>query len=268
MNSDSVTIGFRNHRVLVTSPDQEIVSQVLARFQAMSVEPGNEILSLEITGRDGDYGLAGPEGATIRAGSVAEIVKEAEACVLRTFIDRTPDLLWFHAAAAASPEGAVLIVGPFGAGKSTIVTELCDAGWAYLSDDVIPIDPKTMKALAYPRSPNFREGPSRSWSSERVRALRKTERPADRYRIEEGACSIGGLLFPVHEPGASLETLSIESSAAAQILIEACLNFDDHGDAALRCVRELAVHPSRLRVRFGRREGIAEAIVEALNQNA
>ncbi len=46
----------------------------------------------------------------------------------------------FHAAAAATPQGAVLLAGDSGAGKSTLLTALLKRGWTMLADDLAAVD--------------------------------------------------------------------------------------------------------------------------------
>ena len=50
--------------------------------------------------------------------------------------------MWLHAGAAAYRSGSVMILGPWGRGKSTLVTSLYANGWTYLSDDVVPSGPE------------------------------------------------------------------------------------------------------------------------------
>jgi hypothetical protein len=50
------------------------------------------------------------------------------------------DVLAFHAAAVAGPDGAVVIAGDSGAGKSTLLAALLKRGWNMLADDLTAVD--------------------------------------------------------------------------------------------------------------------------------
>jgi hypothetical protein len=69
------------------------------------------------------------------------------------------DLYFLHAAALALPEGAALFVGDSGAGKSTLAWGLLHHGFAYLSDELAPIEPCDLCVLPYQRSLCLKEPP-------------------------------------------------------------------------------------------------------------
>jgi hypothetical protein len=74
------------------------------------------------------------------------------------FISAHPDLLWLHAAAAACDGAVVLLPGPAGAGKSTLVAEMLKLSWRLLADDVVPLDVARRIAIPLPFNPNIRTG--------------------------------------------------------------------------------------------------------------
>lgn len=49
-------------------------------------------------------------------------------------------ILAFHAAAAATQHGAILLAGDSGSGKSTLLMALLKRGWTMLSDDLVMVD--------------------------------------------------------------------------------------------------------------------------------
>jgi hypothetical protein len=69
----------------------------------------------------------------------------------RQAIDQTHDLVLVHASAAVVDDTAIVMPGPMGAGKSTLVAGLVRAGATYLTDEVVAIDPATGLVRPYPK---------------------------------------------------------------------------------------------------------------------
>jgi len=79
--------------------------------------------------------------------TIASSPQADEADVLR-FLRMTPlaallfqrGVFAFHAAAVAGPDGAILIAGDSGTGKSTLLAALLKRGWCFLADDLSAVD--------------------------------------------------------------------------------------------------------------------------------
>ena len=69
----------------------------------------------------------------------------------RQAIEHTADRVLLHAAAAAIDGRGVVITGPMGAGKSTLVATIVRDGAAYLTDEVVAIDPVRAMVDPYPK---------------------------------------------------------------------------------------------------------------------
>jgi hypothetical protein len=67
------------------------------------------------------------------------------------------DLLSIHAAGVATPDGAVLLPGNAGNGKTTLCARLLQRGAAYLSDDSVALD-RGGRLLGYPKPLGFKVG--------------------------------------------------------------------------------------------------------------
>lgn len=72
-----------------------------------------------------------------------------------------PDAATLHAAAAAWDGRAVVLSGPTESGKSTLAAGLGLAGFEYLTDEVVVLDPETHEVAPYPKPLNIDPG---SWS--------------------------------------------------------------------------------------------------------
>lgn len=66
-------------------------------------------------------------------------------------IDRTSDRVLVHASAAEFDGAAIVLPGPMGAGKSTLVASLVRAGLGYLTDEVVALDPSSGLIRPYPK---------------------------------------------------------------------------------------------------------------------
>ncbi len=64
-------------------------------------------------------------------------------------IERSPRLVRIHAGAVAAGGRAIALPGAMGAGKSTLAAGLVTAGLAYLTDEVVAIDPETGRVQPY-----------------------------------------------------------------------------------------------------------------------
>jgi hypothetical protein len=88
----------------------------------------------------------------------------AAGSIVRTILDFSyPDADWslfIHAAAVACGDQAVVLVGTNGAGKSTLTAALIASGLGYFSDDVVPLDGRTMRVMPVPFAISVKEG---SW---------------------------------------------------------------------------------------------------------
>jgi len=63
-----------------------------------------------------------------------------------------PDLYFLHAAAVALDDQVAALAAPAGTGKSTMALALLANQFAYLSDELTPIEPETLRVHPYPRA--------------------------------------------------------------------------------------------------------------------
>lgn len=62
------------------------------------------------------------------------------------------DLFFVHGAVIDVSHGCTVLVGESGIGKSTLAWELCNRGFAYMSDELAPIDPVANSVTPYPHA--------------------------------------------------------------------------------------------------------------------
>jgi hypothetical protein len=74
-------------------------------------------------------------------------------------LKRRPDLFHVHGAALAPPalDGAVVLAGAAGVGKTTLARALMDRGFLPFGDDVTLVDPQSLELQPFPRAFHLRE---------------------------------------------------------------------------------------------------------------
>jgi hypothetical protein len=165
-------------------------------------------------------------------------------------MDSRPDLLWFHAGAVAAAGRAVLLPGSRGQGKSTLVLALCDQGWTYLSDDVVPLEPDSGRVVPFPQTPAVRRHPGQEMPSDWLRVARKTEVTVAPGRVTRQSVAVGALVFPIYRSGATTEVSTCSPAHAAAELLHHCWNFSSHREVAVRHVCDLVRHVPAVRLSF------------------
>lgn len=108
-------------------------------------------------------------------------------------IERTPDLVKLHAAAAVINDQAIVLPGPMGTGKSTLVAGLLQRGLGYVTDEVVAIDPTGGRVRPYPRPLSLGTPPAS------LRDVRWTSPPGSRRYL--GASGV----LPAHALGAPVD---------------------------------------------------------------
>lgn len=161
------------------------------------------------------------------------------------FMLQNPNLLWLHAGVVATEGQALIVCGKRGCGKSTITTLLTQAGWEFLSDDIIPFDPATGLLIPFPVLPRVRMHVSDRVPEEEVGQLRKKDVIIPPDRIGTWPLPPRMIIFPTFEPNHKTVVSPCEPGMAAMKLIANCLNFKHHREKAIGNLVDLSQkHPS------------------------
>jgi energy-coupling factor transporter ATP-binding protein EcfA2 len=141
----------------------------------------------------------------------------------RQAIDRSRGSVLVHAAAAATGGTAIVLTGPMGAGKSTLVAALVRAGLEYLTDEVVAIDPGSGLVRPYPKYLSL----AGTRAADRAAGLREhlgdgLVAPDD---LRPGAAAHGParprvVVTPRYEPGATAALEPLRPAAALAALAQ------------------------------------------------
>ena len=240
-----LSITFGQHRVTVQSESPEALAGVERRFgQMLDAGPAQEVGWLEVRPEGAVYALAGPRRAEAERGELSAILRSLEYEVVMLLVEARPDLFWLHASAVANAAGGVLFLGPWGHGKSTLAAHLYARDWAYLADDLVPLDPlQGGRLLPFPQTPRLRRGDQgQQMSRQLLRQLPKADTPLRPEGVCREAAPVRALIFPRYEAGTPSRLEPCSPAAATLGLLQQCVNFAVHRGAAVRYLAHLAAH--------------------------
>jgi hypothetical protein len=242
-----------------------VLAGVAAAFRAMLTPVGASVMGrLEISCRDGAYTVRGGREPEATEVSLDGLLRQVRYRVTVLFLEARPDLLWFHASAAAVRDRAVMIAGPTGHGKSTLATRLTTLDWLFLADDVAPLDMAARAVLPFPQTPAIREDPGPDIADVGVPDLPKSDVTLLSHEIGRAAVPLGMLVFPTYSRGAAEgELRRCSRGEAAVALLRGALNFPAHGEGAIRAAATLCRHVPAYRLRFEDPDQAARLIAEA-----
>ncbi len=156
-----------------------------------------------------------------------------------------PDLFFLHSAALKIGDKTILVMGKSGAGKSTTTYALTHHGFAYLSDELSPIDLETMMVSPYAHALCLKNIPPEPYSL--PESTLKTERtmhiPVENLQggVQLSACPVTHVFFVQYRPEQKDVVIAPVNKANASIqLYSNGLNHLCHEDAGLPAATKIA----------------------------
>ena len=257
----AVWVRFDRHQVAVHSDAPEFLASLQASFAHMIGDGGGEpVARIEVTRAGQRYRGVGPAGAWGGDGTRDAALRWARYQAIERLILARPDLLWLHGAVAGWRGRAVVMPGPRGRGKSTLVTRICARGWSFLTDDILPIDPPTLRVLPFPQVPAVRPDPGRDLPEVWLRDAAKSEVRVD-DRVASAPLPVGAIVLPEARRGGSAQLQPCSSAEAVLELARGCWNFAEHGERAVAVLARLVAGRPTFRLAFHHAEPAADLIV-------
>jgi hypothetical protein len=133
---------------------RDYVSRVLHRFAIAEGSTSDHVYEVVDLGQgqtQSRYRLLVDGRLMLVSGSSGNILADLFAHVNLDTVEAARELVLVHAGAVVAPNGlGMLLPAPSGAGKTTLVAGLVEAGFGYLSDEAAVLDPATGDLLPYP----------------------------------------------------------------------------------------------------------------------
>jgi hypothetical protein len=228
----ALTVAFLATEVAIRSNDAALVASLRDTFRLMPGEGRTDpVAQLTITANGETYDVSGTAATGEQRANQRSAIRWARQQVLEAIIAAHPELLWLHAAVAGWKGDAVMIPGVRGRGKSTLVTALCERGATFLTDDILPLDPATLRVLPFPRVPEVRDDPGEEMPAAWLLEVTKTEIPID-DRVERAALPVRAIILPQATRAGGIALAAATPAEAVVAIAEGCWNFADHGTAA------------------------------------
>jgi hypothetical protein len=227
-----------------------------------TVDGKNDVYSVD----DG----AGEVVTGLTRGDLATFVMEA---AVRALIEDISTGVALHAGAIRWNGKAVLVAGPSGSGKSSMIAWLMDRGFEYLTDEVAVLDSAGM-LCGMPRALVVKPG-----AAEKIACLPAFEgapsvqsgshtilRPANTaFGTGESPCGL--IVFPTFDSSATVSVTPLDAAQTAMKLVECNLNARNLPDGGFRAITALSRKAPAVAIRFGgfeHLEGAADVLARVV----
>lgn len=198
---------------------------------------------------DGDEAYSASDGSNV--------VDHLVAWCNRVAVESRLGSINLHAAGVVpvGGEGAVVIPGSPGAGKSTLAASACRLGWGYLSDELVSVTAEG-RLLTYPKPLTIKSGTIGTLPADLVEPATVSDRQSRWYL---GAADLGGwvatptpphaIIFAVYDDVDPTDPTPVGVGAATLDLAVNCQHQLDPDGQALHALARMADACVRLRVR-------------------
>jgi hypothetical protein len=263
MSLSPLYITFGQHQVVIETVVLEVHTTVKQWFYAMlEPQPSVIVRKVTISQSEGNYIIQSGEKMHETIREKMCLLQAVKYEVIMALINSRLDLLWFHAGAVANDTEAVVFAAPGGGGKSTLIAHLCQQGWRYLSDDVVPLELSTRNILPFPQTPRVRQNTGKLVPSDRLWEVPKRDVTLGLGLICRSPLPIRALVFPSFDQQTSAQLSPCTPGFAALELLHNCINFTDHKQIALQQICEIVKHLPAFKLKFSNIECALKCIAQ------
>jgi len=217
-----------SYRATIEAPPEILASlQVAFRDLVPPAPPAGDPGAQIVVHVRGDAFVITVDGVQWSQPDVQSPVDQLVYALMRATLDAEPGLLHVHAGLVSWRGRGALIAGVPGSGKSTLITRLVDAGFDYLTDERVGIDPDLrLRPVPKPISlttaaPEALAGLDVTRSGRGVASDRLWHVAASDVRPGSvvSTTTLGAIVFVQYQPGAPLLTTEVHPATAARRLL-------------------------------------------------
>lgn len=216
-------------RVEIRTEDEAMRQLVDDLWAPFASRDGDDLAGwIELIRERGSWVMRSSFESVLAAGDAWHVLLRMKFLAGRIALQDRSDLLTIHASVANNADGGVLMVGPPGAGKSTLCADAClRLGWTFLSDDVAPISISDGSIHPFPRPPAFK-GTAPSWDElasqwSPPEGLRPTDAfmvpPKTVGRVGSVPVRLGCIVFPSFVPHSDGYTHALSPAKAMRSIL-------------------------------------------------
>jgi hypothetical protein len=255
--------------------DAELDDTVTALFAALERRAGRARAVFSVGREDGDgtpWHVRMDGQLMMGCEQMGEALHGLIVYINRRVVTARDDLLSIHAAAVATPDGAVLLPGTSGSGKTTLCARLLQRGAAYLSDDSVALD-RDGRVIGYPKPLGFKVGTWEQFADAGLADLDHDAGPQLVWQVPParlGAPTVisaepAAVVAPRFEAGAAVHVESLSRHAAAAELLGQVQNLLAFGvPEALEVIGRLTASVTCHAVVYGDARDAAPAVISLI----
>jgi hypothetical protein len=263
--TESVFIEFDQQHVEFVTDVAELMQLVRETYYAvLTSNPKLVVGSLTVQARHDGFSVKGTTELRVRGLGIPTLLPFVKQEIHFLFMRYRTDLLWVHAGVVARDQGALLLIGPSGQGKSTLTTRLSDLGWKFLSDDIAPIAVPKMEVLPFFQMPSRRVDSGRLLDPLGVSALKRENIRLPDSKICREPVTVSTVMFLSYERNFSVEISRNLKGTAAFELLRNSTNLVDMRETALEWASSLMTQVPAFTVKYGDSVTAAVAIDKAI----
>ena len=187
------------------------------------------------------------------------------------------DVLVVHAGVVVAPDGkAVVLPAASGGGKTTLTAGLVRAGFDYLSDEMMAVDPATRRVLPVPRSLFVKPGTFEALGIPRPKLSTAAERFLDgswpvlpddlRPGSLGSAAAVGTIIAPTYRLGSETRIERVSRAAGLTYLAAQAFNLEIFGSpAGMLLLADVCREAACYRLAVGRLDEAVGAVTDAVS---